>query len=57
MDFRSCYSGHEAVFDAPLSAQGPFPEVYEDAVDSYTRALEKQSQDADTLSKRAAAYM
>ncbi|KAK1946060.1 Protein SGT1 [Phytophthora citrophthora] len=32
-------------------------EAYEDAVHSYTCALEKQPQDADALSKRAAAYL
>ncbi|OWZ14007.1 GTP-binding protein Era [Phytophthora megakarya] len=32
-------------------------EAYEEAVHSYTRALEMQPQDADALSKRAAAYL
>ncbi|KAI9988062.1 hypothetical protein PInf_024322 [Phytophthora infestans] len=32
-------------------------EAYEEAVRSYTRALEQQPQDADALSKRAAAYL
>ncbi|KAG7382378.1 Suppressor of G2 allele of SKP1 [Phytophthora pseudosyringae] len=32
-------------------------EAYEEAVRSYTRALEKQPQDADALSKRAAAFL
>ncbi|KAG2771493.1 hypothetical protein JG687_00002147 [Phytophthora cactorum] len=32
-------------------------EAYEEAVCSYTRALEKQPQDADALSKRAAVYL
>jgi Flp pilus assembly protein TadD len=32
-------------------------EAYEDAVRSYSRALESQPQDADALSKRAAAFL
>ncbi|KAG7395904.1 Suppressor of G2 allele of SKP1 [Phytophthora boehmeriae] len=32
-------------------------EAYEEAVESYTKALETQPQDADALSKRAAAYL
>ncbi|KAG1686495.1 hypothetical protein DVH05_028549 [Phytophthora capsici] len=59
LDWSAIWTFEAAILGTkpPLSAQGLFPEAYEDAVDSYTRALEKQSQDADTLPKRAAAYM